>query len=136
MIVPASRLLFWVAVVVLPFALLGAVSPPAAGAVPVVRSADCSRWRWPMPSAHGQSLAGIGVELPAVARMSKDREAKLEVRIRNERQRPKTLAPGAGPAARNPDRRSEDHGRRLARAKRMVAADLALHAAPARQLPA
>ena len=36
-------------------------------------------------------LAGIGIALPEVARMSKDREAKLEVRIRNERQKPRTL---------------------------------------------
>ena len=44
-----------------------------------------------MPSARGKSLAGIGVELPAVVRMSKDREAKVELRIRNERQQKKNL---------------------------------------------
>ena len=32
MIVPRSRLLFWVAIVVLPFALLGAVAPSLTGA--------------------------------------------------------------------------------------------------------
>ncbi|HEY5040943.1 MAG TPA: DUF58 domain-containing protein, partial [Verrucomicrobiae bacterium] len=37
------------------------------------------------------SLAGIGVELPPVARMSKDREGKLELRIHNERQQSKNL---------------------------------------------
>ena len=90
MIVPRTRLLFWVAMVVLPFALLGAVAPATAdvsllciGGLLAVALADALGAR--------QSLAGIGVELPAVARMSKDREAKLELRIRNERQRQRTL---------------------------------------------
>lgn len=90
MIVPRSRLLFWVAAVVLPFALIGAVSPPALGisllcigGLLVVVLADAF--------GASKSLAGIGVELPAVARMSKDREAKMEVRIRNERQRQRNL---------------------------------------------
>jgi uncharacterized protein (DUF58 family) len=38
--------------------------------------------------AAGRGLAGIRVELPAVVRMSKDREGKLEVRIRNPLRRP------------------------------------------------
>lgn len=85
MIVPRSKLLFWVAVVVLPFALLGAVVPGAFGvalafivalAIVVITDAVLS----------GRSMAGISIELPKVARMSKDHEAKLEVRIRNERQ--------------------------------------------------
>jgi len=84
-IVPRSKLLFWVAAVVLPFALLGAVVPGAVGvalafiaglAIIVATDAILS----------GRSMAGISIELPKVARMSKDREAKLEVRIRNERQ--------------------------------------------------
>jgi uncharacterized protein (DUF58 family) len=86
MIVPRFRLLFWVAVVVLPFALIGAVSPPAAGVsllciggLLAVALADAI--------GAGKSLAGIGVELPPVVRMSKDRDAKLELRIRNEQQR-------------------------------------------------
>jgi uncharacterized protein (DUF58 family) len=90
MIVPRFRLLFWVTAVVLPFALIGAVAPPAAGVsllciggLLVVVLADAI--------GAGKSLAGIGTELPAITRMSKDREAKLELRIRNERQRPCTL---------------------------------------------
>jgi uncharacterized protein (DUF58 family) len=90
MIVPRSRLLFWVAVIVLPLALLGAVSPTAVGASLIiigglflVAIADAVGAR--------KNLAGIGVELPALARMSKDREAKLELRIRNGRQRQKRL---------------------------------------------
>ena len=90
MIVPRTRLLFWVAAVVLPFALLGAVVPGATavallfiGGFFLLTVADAA-------SAF-KGMAGIGVELPPVARMSKGREAKVEVRLRNERQRKKTL---------------------------------------------
>jgi len=90
MIVPRNRLLLWVAVVVLPFSLLGAVEPAAAavslaaiGGLLALALADAAGTR--------VSLAGISLQLPAVARMSKDRETKLEVRIRNERRRPKNL---------------------------------------------
>jgi uncharacterized protein (DUF58 family) len=90
MIVPRSRLLFWVAAIVLPFALLGAVVPSSAAVSLLVISglfliviADAVRAQ--------KSLAGVGVELPPVTRMSKDREGKLELRIRNERQTQKKL---------------------------------------------
>src|SRR5439155_22310716 len=39
-------------------------------------------------------LEGLSVELPAIARMSKDREAKLGLRIRNQRQKTATLRLG------------------------------------------
>ena len=93
MIVPTSRLLFWVAVIVLPFALMAALLPvtlPAAllfvGALVLAAVADAVLAR--------RSLAGIGVELPPIARMSKDREAKLEIRIRNPHQTAKKLRLG------------------------------------------
>jgi uncharacterized protein (DUF58 family) len=82
MIVPRSRLLFWVAAIVLPFAFLGAVAPSAMavsllfiGGLLLVAMADAVVAR--------KQLAGINIELPAVARMSRNREAKLELRIRN-----------------------------------------------------
>ena len=90
MIVPTTRLLQWFALVVLPFALLGALEPAALvislaciGALILVAVADAVAAR--------TSLAGIGVELPEVVRMSKDREAKIELRVRNERQLQKRL---------------------------------------------
>jgi len=90
MIVPSSKLMFWVAVIVLPFAFLAAVVPSAtvmslvaAGGLMVVAIVDAVR-------AH-TTLAGIGIELPAIVRMSKEREAKLELRIRNEQQRPQRI---------------------------------------------
>jgi uncharacterized protein (DUF58 family) len=82
MIVPRTRLMFWVAVIVLPFALLAAVAPGSAaisllliGGFLLVAIIDAIGGR--------QRLGGIGVELPATIRMSKDREAKIEMRIFN-----------------------------------------------------
>jgi len=90
MIVPRSRLLFWVAAVVLPFALIGAVSPPALGVALLCIGGLAAVVLVDAISA-GKSLAGIGVKLPTVARMSKDRESTLELHIRNERQRQRNL---------------------------------------------
>ena len=90
MIVPSSRLLFWAAAIVLPFALIGAIAPAAAGVslfliggffLVVIGDALGAR----------KCLAGIGVELPPVTRMSKGREGKLELRIQNARQRKHNL---------------------------------------------
>lgn len=90
MIVPHNRLLFWFALVVVPFALLGAIEPAALifslaciGGLVIVALADAVGGRG--------SLHGIGVELPEVVRLSKDREGKVELRIRNERQQRKQL---------------------------------------------
>jgi len=90
MIVPRSRLLFWVAAVILPFALMAAVAPSSAVfslafifLLLLVAAGDALGGL--------KSLQGIGIELPAIARMSKDREAKLELRIHNESQTGKNL---------------------------------------------
>lgn len=90
MISPRSKLLFWVAAIILPFALLGAVVPAAMmvsflfiGGLLLVAIGDAIGAR--------NCLTQIGCELPAVVRMSKDREAKLELRIRNGRQLKKHL---------------------------------------------
>lgn len=84
MIVPRSNLLFWTAAVVLPFALIGAVSPAALdgsvlciGVFFAVALMDAI--------STGASLKGIAVELPVITRMSRDRKSKLELRIRNQR---------------------------------------------------
>jgi len=90
MLVPRNRLLFWFAVVVLPFVLLGAVEPAALNfsvlaivAFVLLAVMDAFRGR--------SALAGISLALPAVARMSKEREGKLELRIHNPSQRPRAL---------------------------------------------
>lgn len=85
MIVPRSRLLVWVGLIVLPFATLGAVESSAfvisaavIGALLFVVLLDAAL-------AFGR-LDGLSVELPEVSRLSKDRDIALEVRVRNERQ--------------------------------------------------
>ena len=90
MIVPQNRLLLWFALLVVPFMLLGAIEPAAAmvsvaciGAFCVVVLADGIIAR--------TGLDGISVTFPEVVRFSKDREAKLELRLRNERQTRKQL---------------------------------------------
>ena len=90
MIVPRNKLLFWVAVIVLPFALLAAVTPASAseayaiiGVFIICVGVDAM--------GASRSLTGIAVELPDVARMSKDREGKVELRVRNPAQQKKQL---------------------------------------------
>ncbi len=90
MIVPRSRLLFWVALVVLPFSLLAAIEP-GAGGVSLAAIGVLAALALVDAAGARRGLVGLGVELPSVARMSKDREAKLEVRVRNPRQEPKTI---------------------------------------------
>src|SRR2546430_991817 len=90
MIVPRNRLLLWVAVVVVPFALLGGVEPRA-GVISVVAIGALVALALVDAISARARLAGISVELPAVTRMSKDREGRLDVRIRNEQQRARTL---------------------------------------------
>jgi uncharacterized protein (DUF58 family) len=93
MIVPRSRLLFWVSAIVLPFALLIAIVPGGAvislsviAGLLLVVAVDAF--------GAGKSLAGVGIKLPTVARMSKDREGKLELRIRNQQQNKKIVRVG------------------------------------------
>lgn len=90
MIVPRSRLLFWVAVIVLPCALFGAVLPALLalsllliGGLFLIVAVDSV--------AAATSLAGIGAETVAVTRMSVGRPGKLELRIRNAHQRRKQI---------------------------------------------
>ncbi|MGH9749126.1 MAG: DUF58 domain-containing protein, partial [Candidatus Polarisedimenticolia bacterium] len=86
MIVPRGRLLWWVALLGLPLAVLGAASPPAARAgvavtaiFLLVAGADAL-----MAPAR---LRGIGLDLPPVVRLALDREGTIDLRVRNDRQR-------------------------------------------------
>jgi uncharacterized protein (DUF58 family) len=90
MIVPRDKLLLWVAVVVLPCSLAAMIEPSALAAsigaigllLAVVLADAANAWA---------GLGGLSLRLPAVARMSKDRETKLEVCVRNEHQKARTL---------------------------------------------
>jgi uncharacterized protein (DUF58 family) len=90
MIVPTNKLLFWFAAIVLPFALLAAASP-AAFALCICAIAALIVLALIDASLGSKALAGISIQLPAVARMSKDKEAVIDVRIRNENHKSKTL---------------------------------------------
>jgi uncharacterized protein (DUF58 family) len=92
-IVPRNKLLFWVAIVVLPFCLVAAVVPgmllAAVGLMGIfilVALIDAAR--------SVGNLAGFNVQLPPVVRMSRDRPGKIELRIRNEKQSARTLRLG------------------------------------------
>jgi len=93
MIVPRNNLLFWVAVVILPFSLLAAVEP-SAGVLCLCAIGVFFLCALADGFAARTCLEGLSVELPAIARMSKDREAKLELRIRNQRQKTTNLRLG------------------------------------------
>jgi len=89
MVAPRSKLI-WTASASLPLALLAAVVPAAGpvclaltGVLVLVAVADAV--------AAGRTLDGIGIELPGIARMSKDRKTPLAVRVKNDSRRKKTL---------------------------------------------
>jgi uncharacterized protein (DUF58 family) len=86
MIVPQTRLLFWFAVIVLPFSALGALHPAASlfaivliVALLIVAMTDAAL-------AHGK-LDGLKVTLPEIIRTSMDRPGSIEVIIDNPSQK-------------------------------------------------
>ena len=93
MIVPQTRLLLWVSVVVLPFAALAAlVSETAVLASLLIVGVIVLAL---LDAALAQSsLEGISVELPQVVRLAKDRDGAIEVQVKNEKQRAKRLRLG------------------------------------------
>jgi uncharacterized protein (DUF58 family) len=95
MIIPTSRLLFWMAVVVLPFAALAGVYPDATLISLVLIGGMVAFALVDAVLALGR-LDGIAIELPEVLRVSKDRSTILAVRIRNASQKPTRLRLGLG----------------------------------------
>ncbi|HTL16723.1 MAG TPA: DUF58 domain-containing protein, partial [Patescibacteria group bacterium] len=90
MIVPRSRLIFWAAMVVVPCGLLSATEPRLLllywviiAVFSAVAALDALRG--------GKALAPITVLLPAVARMTRDRPSRLEVRVQNTSLKSSTL---------------------------------------------
>jgi len=82
MIVPHTRLLVWVALVVVPFALLGALEPRAGW---ICLSAISGLMALAIVDAFRalRNSRGFQVALPSTVRMSRDRPAQIEVRLRN-----------------------------------------------------
>jgi uncharacterized protein (DUF58 family) len=93
MIVPCTRLLTWAAIVVLPAALLAAVAQAfsliAVGGVVLFLAIAA------LDAVLGfGGLEGIEVLLPAVVRLSKDRDGAIEIQIKNDRQNARHLRLG------------------------------------------
>jgi uncharacterized protein (DUF58 family) len=95
MIVPQNRLLFWFALIVPPFAALGSAHSAAfwtglavVGVFLLLLAADAFLSR--------NGLRGIDVDLPVVVRTSKDREAMLEMHIRNASQQARSIRVALG----------------------------------------
>jgi len=86
MIVPHSRLLVWIALLVVPCATLAGLTPSMLWLLTFLLALfGCLVAFDGLMAPHG--LAGITVQLPEVVRLSKDRPSHLDLRIRNERQR-------------------------------------------------
>ena len=84
MIVPQTRLLFWFALVVLPFSALGAVYSEAFLFSVVLIAGWLAVALFDAAMAFGR-LDGIAIELPEILRVSKDRGAAISVKVRNAR---------------------------------------------------
>ncbi|MCI0534558.1 MAG: DUF58 domain-containing protein [Verrucomicrobiales bacterium] len=93
MIVPTSRLLFWVAAIVVPGAMLMPILP--ATIVPVVLCVVVFVVLITGDAVKGRTrLARLSVELPEVIRVAKDRVAEIVIRIGNESTRTQRLRLG------------------------------------------
>jgi uncharacterized protein (DUF58 family) len=86
MIVPHSRLLLWIALLVAPCATLAGLAPPALWPLMLLLALFASLVAFDARAAQ-RGLAGITVQLPEVVRLSKDRPSHIDLCIRNERQR-------------------------------------------------
>ena len=93
MIVPQPRLLFWFALIVLPFSVLGLVyadgqlwSMALIAGLLIIAAVDATR-------ALGK-LKGLSVELPPILRFSKERPGSIAVTVRHARQEPFTFRLG------------------------------------------
>lgn len=90
MIVPRSRLLFWVVLIVLPFATIIGVAPTSAPLALLVIALFLVMALFDAVFSYG-ILDRIKIELPKIIRLSKDRAGLIELKINNERQKQKEL---------------------------------------------
>lgn len=93
MIIPRTNLLIWVALVVIPFSLLGTVVSPAALLSYTVILVFFALILLDAVLAYS-SLDGIDVELPKIVRFTKDREGTIELKITHEKMKEKRLRLG------------------------------------------
>ncbi len=84
MIAPASRLLRWTALVVVPFAALGAAVPAAAAPGALLMAAWAALALLDAALSAGR-LDGVSAELDEVTRLAKNHAGRVAVRVRSER---------------------------------------------------
>ena len=85
MIVPRTRLILWVSLIVLPFAALAGTMPSTLGVCAVAIGGLFAAVIFDALLARSR-VAGIRVELPDLVRLQKDRASQIEVRIHNDAQ--------------------------------------------------
>lgn len=90
MIVPRNRLLFWFALVALPFSVLAGVYPTVLpiclviiAALLAVATVDAFLSR--------RALDGVSVSTPPVTRLAMERDGQIEVRLQNESRKPRAI---------------------------------------------
>lgn len=93
MIVPRTRLILWIALIVLPFAAVAATLPATAGFAALFIGGLGFLVLYDALVARGR-LIGVRVVLPAIVRLQKDRPGTIEVRIQNDAQDARTLRLG------------------------------------------
>ena len=93
MLVPRTRLLLWIALIVLPFAAAAATLPGAAAFAALFIGGLAFLVFYDALVARGR-LIGVRVHLPEVVRLQKDRPGTLEVRIQNDAMDARTLRVG------------------------------------------
>ena len=93
MLVPRTRLILWVTLIVLPFATVAATLPAAAGFAALFIGGLGFLVLYDALVARGR-LIGVRVLLPEVVRLQKDRPGTVEVRIQNDSMDTRTLRIG------------------------------------------
>ena len=93
MIVPRTRLILWVSLIVLPFAALAATLPAMAGFAALFIGGLAFLVFYDALVARGR-LGGVRVQLPEVVRLQKGRPGNIEVRIQNDALDARTLRLG------------------------------------------
>ncbi len=93
MIVPRTRLILWISLIVLPFAAVAATLPRAAGFAALFIGGLGFLVLYDALVARGR-LIGVRVILPEVVRLQKDRPGTVEVRIQNDSMDTRTLRIG------------------------------------------
>ena len=93
MLVPRTRLILWVTLIVLPFAAVAATLPAASGFAALFIGGLGFLVIYDALVARGR-LIGVRVELPEIVRLQKDRAGTVEVRIQNDAQDARTLRIG------------------------------------------